>query len=51
MPNSKGSFLSIKKQLKLYHTLEVPALQQVFIRINDFIGRDVIQFDSFDKGF
>ncbi len=51
MPNSKGSFLSIKKQLKLYHTLEVPALQQVFIRINDFIRREVIQFDSFDKGF
>lgn len=48
MPNNMGHLSVIKNQLKLYQAIEIPALQNVFIRINNLVGRDVVQFADFE---
>lgn len=48
MPNNMGHLSVIKNQMKLYQAIEIPIFQKMFTRINDFVGRDVVQFKEFD---
>jgi PBSX family phage portal protein len=44
MPETNGGFGDIEKIMRVYHELEVSALQQPFLEINQHIGAGVVSF-------
>jgi PBSX family phage portal protein len=44
MPETNGGFGDIEKIMKVYHELEIGALQQPFLEINQHIGAGVVSF-------
>ncbi len=44
MPETNGGFGDIEKIMRVYHELEVSALQQPFLEINQHIGAGAVSF-------
>lgn len=44
MPDNTGGFGDLEKIMKVYHELEIGALQQPFLELNEHLGNGVVQF-------
>ncbi|MGB3383951.1 MAG: hypothetical protein WBA64_04680 [Marinomonas sp.] len=44
MPETNGGFGDIEKIMKVYHELEIGALQQPFLEINQHLGAGAVSF-------
>lgn len=44
IPENVGGFADLEKTMKVYHELEIEAMQQPFLEINEQLGSEVISF-------
>jgi hypothetical protein len=44
MPETNGGFGDIEKIMRVYHELEIGALQQPFLEINQHLGAGAVSF-------
>jgi len=48
MPENAGGFGDITKIMRVYHELEIEAMQQPFLELNDYLGPKAVQFKEPD---
>jgi hypothetical protein len=44
MPANVGGFGDLDKSMRVYHELEVTAIQQVFLQLNEMVGDNPVRF-------
>lgn len=48
LPENTGGFGDVEKSMRVYHELEVGAMQQNFLEINEQAGREIVKFNDPD---
>ncbi|WP_417542938.1 hypothetical protein [Methylophaga thalassica] len=51
IPESNSGFGDMEKIMRVYHELEVGAMQQPFLELNELLGKQVMNFRESDWKF
>ncbi|MFZ2405523.1 MAG: phage portal protein [Methylobacter sp.] len=46
IPQNTGGFGDMEKTMRVYHELEVVAMQQTFLELNEIVGEEVVKFQD-----